>query len=393
MTETKRLLKVFLCHAHSDAAAVYDLYRRLVRDGVDAWLDKESLLPGQDWELEIRRAVRHADIVVVCLSKRFNQAGFRQKEVRLALDTALEQPEGEIFIVPVRLEECDNLGSLSRWQWVDLFEEAGYRRLMLAFHEKARRIGAHFELQKQHAISTPSDQSFVRKVVAELEQQEDEANPPRQISIAQSFPAPGSRAEGIAWDGASLWIADNSGVIFKVDPSGKVLDSLRSPEVTPQGLTWEGSSLWVFTTNYSVIYQIQNDGENLRTVSSFRSPARVLGGGITQDMAWDGENLWYANQFKVYQLDQRGNVLGSFTFHKNVTGLGWDGTNLWLAHNDFPDKAALSLVNTSGEILQAHVSPLLEITGLAWGDGSFWALGNVSIGGKPTIYELKLPTR
>ena len=28
---------------------------RLTKDGVDAWLDKEKLLPGQDWELEVRK--------------------------------------------------------------------------------------------------------------------------------------------------------------------------------------------------------------------------------------------------------------------------------------------------------------------------------------------------
>jgi hypothetical protein len=39
---------------------VRGLYARLTKDGVDryAWLDKEKLLPGQDWELEIRKAVR-----------------------------------------------------------------------------------------------------------------------------------------------------------------------------------------------------------------------------------------------------------------------------------------------------------------------------------------------
>jgi hypothetical protein len=393
MPQTNRPLKVFLCHAHSDAASVHDLYRRLVQEGVEAWLDKESLLPGQDWELEIRKAVRSADIVVVCLSKRFNQAGFRQKEVRLALDTALEQPEGEIFIIPVRLEECENLGSLSKWQWVDLFEEAGYRRLMLAFHEKARRIGAKFELQTQHAVSTPSDRSFVKKVVAELEQQEQGGNPPRQISVTQGFPVPGSRAEGIAWDGESLWVSDNSGVIFKVDPTGKVVDSFRAPDVTPQGLTWDGSGLWVFTTNHSVIYKVQIDGENVQTVSSFRSPAQVLGGGITQDMAWDGENLWYANQFKVYRLDRVGKVLSSFTFHKNVTGLGCEGANLWLAYIDFPQKAVLSLVDRHGKILETYVSPVLEINGLALAEGYFWALGSDSVGGNPKIYKLSLSAR
>ena len=87
-TTDKRPLKVFLCHAHiiplwdADRDAVRKLYTRLANDGVDAWLDKEKLLPGQDWELEIKKAVREADVVVVCLSKQFNQAGFhQQKEV------------------------------------------------------------------------------------------------------------------------------------------------------------------------------------------------------------------------------------------------------------------------------------------------------------------------
>jgi len=66
MPESKRPLKVFLCHAHADRDPVRALYARLTKDGVDSWLDKEKLLPGQgfdglnlpDWELEIRKAVR-----------------------------------------------------------------------------------------------------------------------------------------------------------------------------------------------------------------------------------------------------------------------------------------------------------------------------------------------
>jgi hypothetical protein len=140
MTEVKRPLKVFLCHAHADRDDVKALYARLTKNGVDAWLDKEKLLPGQDWELEIRKAVREADVVVVCLSKKFNQAGFRQKEVRLALDTAMEQPEGEIFVIPARLEECDVPERLNRWHWVDLFEEDGYKKLISSLELRARTL-------------------------------------------------------------------------------------------------------------------------------------------------------------------------------------------------------------------------------------------------------------
>jgi hypothetical protein len=57
MLDSKRALKVFLCHAHSDKDVVKALYARLEREGVDVWLDRERLLPGADWELEIRKAV------------------------------------------------------------------------------------------------------------------------------------------------------------------------------------------------------------------------------------------------------------------------------------------------------------------------------------------------
>jgi hypothetical protein len=57
MPEPRRPLKVFLCHAHAARDPVRGLYTHLTQDGVDAWLDKEKLLPGQDWELEIRKAI------------------------------------------------------------------------------------------------------------------------------------------------------------------------------------------------------------------------------------------------------------------------------------------------------------------------------------------------
>ncbi len=149
MPETKRPLKVFLCHAHADRDAVRSLYTRLTKDGVDAWLDKEKLLPGQDWELEIRKGVREADVVVVCLSKQFNQAGFRQKEVKLALDTAIDKPEGSTFIVPVRLEESEMLSSLRKWHWVDLFESGGYEKLMRALRARIEIIKTQTGTRKE----------------------------------------------------------------------------------------------------------------------------------------------------------------------------------------------------------------------------------------------------
>jgi hypothetical protein len=137
-----RRLRVFLCHSSDDKPAVRDLYHRLCADGLDVWLDEEKLLPGQDWKQEISKAVRAADVVIVCLScGSVAKAGYGQKEIKFALDVADEQPEGTIFLIPLKLEKCDVPERLSRWQWVDLTAAKGYERLMRALRERAKTRG------------------------------------------------------------------------------------------------------------------------------------------------------------------------------------------------------------------------------------------------------------
>jgi hypothetical protein len=137
-----RALRVFLCHASDDKPSVRRLYHQLRADGIDPWLDEEELLPGQDWRLEIAKAVRDSDAVLVCLSRgSVTKAGYVQKEIKFALDVADEQPEGTIFIIPLRLEKCKVPERLSRWQWVDLFSERGYKRLILALEVRADTLG------------------------------------------------------------------------------------------------------------------------------------------------------------------------------------------------------------------------------------------------------------
>lgn len=136
-------LRVFLCHSSNDKPRVRDLYKRLIVEGLDPWLDEEKLLPGQKWGLEIPRAVRNSDVVIICLSHTsINKAGYVQKEIRLALDAADERPEGTIFIIPLRLEDCQVPERLCAWHWVDFFVEQGYERLMRALRECAKDHGS-----------------------------------------------------------------------------------------------------------------------------------------------------------------------------------------------------------------------------------------------------------
>jgi len=137
-----RKLRVFLCHASGDKPAVRDLYHRLRFRGIVPWLDEEDLLPGQDWRLEISKAVRSSDVTLICLSSRaVTKAGYFQKEIKYALEVADEQPEGAIFLIPLRMEDCEVPESLGRWHWIDLFGEAGYERLLRALGARAESLG------------------------------------------------------------------------------------------------------------------------------------------------------------------------------------------------------------------------------------------------------------
>ena len=136
-----RKLRVFLCHASGDKPAVSRLYQRLVKDGMDPWLDKKVLLPGQDWPREIRKAVKSSDVVLVCLSRgSITKEGFVQKEIKFALDAADEKPPGTIFLIPVKLEECEVPERLGGIHWTDLFRRGGYNLLKDALRERAQQL-------------------------------------------------------------------------------------------------------------------------------------------------------------------------------------------------------------------------------------------------------------
>ncbi len=125
MPETKRLLKVFLCHASQDKPNVRELSQRLFAEGwIDPWLDEKKLLPGQDWRLKIEEAVETSDIVIICLSSNsVSKEGFVQKELRYAREIALEKPDETIFLVPLRLDDCTVPRGLRFYQWADYFGE------------------------------------------------------------------------------------------------------------------------------------------------------------------------------------------------------------------------------------------------------------------------------
>lgn len=142
-----RRLRVFLCHASQDKPVVRELYQRLLAEAwIDPWLDEEKLLPGQDWNLEIKKAVEDSDAVIVCVSSiSVAKEGYVQRELRQVLDIALEKLEGAIFVIPVRLDDCPLPRQLRDRQFLDYFPESkrasAYDKLMTSLKMRNDSLG------------------------------------------------------------------------------------------------------------------------------------------------------------------------------------------------------------------------------------------------------------
>lgn len=153
-----RKLRVFLCHSAKDKSIVHDLYNRLVVEGwIDPWLDEENLLPGQDWDLEIEKSIETADAVIICVSNNsVNKDGYIQREIKFVLDIALEKLEGTIFIIPLRLENCEVPRRLRGYQYLDYFQtqknESAYTRLLKSLELRAKNLNINEEVQNEDEL-------------------------------------------------------------------------------------------------------------------------------------------------------------------------------------------------------------------------------------------------
>jgi hypothetical protein len=151
-------LRIYLSCSSHDIAAAREYYQKLRAAGwIQPWLEEEDLLPGQDSRLEIEKAVRAADAVLVFLSSRsVTQEGNLQRELKLALDVADEKPEGMVFVIPVRLDDCSLPQRLRTWKPVDAFpadrRDWAYQRVLASIRLRGEAVG--------HASSvTPSPEA------------------------------------------------------------------------------------------------------------------------------------------------------------------------------------------------------------------------------------------
>lgn len=135
--------RVFLAYAEEDRIRVRDIFDALHAADFEPWMDERNLLPGQNWPRAIERAIETADFFLGCFSRRStSKRGYFQSELRFALDLANKVPLDDIFLVPLRLEDCTVPRHIERkTQYVDLFPDwnQGIEQLIRMMRQQERQ--------------------------------------------------------------------------------------------------------------------------------------------------------------------------------------------------------------------------------------------------------------
>ena len=122
---------VFLSYCHDNYEVVSKLYNHLETLGEKVWWDR-NIMPGQNLKSEITKAILDSYAIIICFS---NELYSKYKsgvfpELREAISIYREYPSSTIFIIPIRLSECqipyieiDSTTRMDNLLYIDFFPE------------------------------------------------------------------------------------------------------------------------------------------------------------------------------------------------------------------------------------------------------------------------------
>lgn len=97
--------KIFISYARENYEEASTLYKDLKCRGHEPWLDQIELLPGQQWQRNIKEAIQNSDFYLLFISKiALSKTGFVRREINYALEVLDQFPPDKIYFIPVLLE-------------------------------------------------------------------------------------------------------------------------------------------------------------------------------------------------------------------------------------------------------------------------------------------------
>jgi hypothetical protein len=113
--------KIFISYATEDVKTAEKLFDFLSIRGYEPWMDKKKVLPGQAWDTEIKTALKKANFVIILLSQTsVSKRGYIQREFKLALTHMEDKLETDIYLIPLKIDDCEIPDNLQKYQWTEL---------------------------------------------------------------------------------------------------------------------------------------------------------------------------------------------------------------------------------------------------------------------------------
>lgn len=138
---------IFISYASPDRQRVLPHYEWLRREGFDAWIDCERILPGQNWDFEINLAIDRATLIVVFVSSiSVQRRGYVQREVKRALERRRDQLVDDIFLIPVVLDGVDLPPELKSLHAISASDPDCKKRLIDSLQTQMQRLGLAVKL-------------------------------------------------------------------------------------------------------------------------------------------------------------------------------------------------------------------------------------------------------
>ena len=122
--------KIFISYVDADKDSALEIRQKLISSGYTPWTN-EDILPGEEKQYAIEKAMDEADFFVVVLSRNsVNKTGMIQKEIRMALNKMEELVPGDLFIIPARLDDCEIPERIKKYQALDWNDRRGSEKLL-----------------------------------------------------------------------------------------------------------------------------------------------------------------------------------------------------------------------------------------------------------------------
>ncbi len=131
---------LFLSYARADLQHVEKIYQMLIVQGYKPWMDVHDILGGEDWHRAINIAIDKCELFVPVLSNNsVNRRGMIVKEVRRALDKWNGMLPSDIYVIPLRLDDCPIPELVQHLQVVDWEAGKGKNKLFNAIDVAIKR--------------------------------------------------------------------------------------------------------------------------------------------------------------------------------------------------------------------------------------------------------------